>query len=139
MTDVLTVGETMMALRSTGPIRLGSGFTTSIAGAESNVAIGLARLGHAAAWAGRVGADEPGRLVTRTLRAEGVDVSGVRRDGSAPTGVIMFEQRLPTSRASSTCGRGPPGRGCARTTSPRSTPRSTPHRGSSTSPASPPR
>ncbi|MFV2177926.1 sugar kinase [Actinomadura sp. LOL_016] len=93
--DVLTAGETMMALRATGPVRLGSGFTTSIAGAESNVAIGLARLGHAAAWAGRVGTDEPGHLVTRTLRAEGVDVSGVRRDGSAPTGVIMFEQRLP--------------------------------------------
>ncbi|MEV5826369.1 sugar kinase [Spirillospora sp. NPDC052242] len=93
--DVLTLGETMMALRATGPIRLGAGFATSIAGAESNVAIGLARLGHTAAWAGRVGTDEPGHLVTRTLRAEGVDVSGVRRDDTAPTGVIMFEQRLP--------------------------------------------
>ncbi|MER6817032.1 sugar kinase [Spirillospora sp. NPDC000708] len=93
--DVLTAGETMMALRATGPVRLGSGFTTSIAGAESNVAIGLARLGRTAAWAGRVGSDEAGHLVTRTLRAEGVDVSAVRRDGDAPTGLIMFEQRLP--------------------------------------------
>ncbi|WP_225991375.1 sugar kinase [Actinomadura montaniterrae] len=93
--DVLTAGEAMMALRATGPIRLGSGFTTSIAGAESNVAIGLSRLGHTAAWAGRVGTDEAGHLVTRTLGAEGVDVSAVRRDGTAPTGVIMFEQRLP--------------------------------------------
>ncbi|MCP9972035.1 hypothetical protein LUX57_48895 [Actinomadura madurae] len=39
--DVLTAGETMMALRATGPVRLGSGFTAGIAGAESNVAIGL--------------------------------------------------------------------------------------------------
>ncbi|GAA2435152.1 sugar kinase [Actinomadura vinacea] len=93
--DVLTAGETMMALRATGPIHLGAGFTSGIAGAESNVAIGLARLGHTAAWLGRVGADEPGRLVTRTLRAEGVDVSAVPRDGAAPTGLIMFEQRLP--------------------------------------------
>ncbi|GLZ12215.1 sugar kinase [Actinomadura sp. NBRC 104425] len=93
--DVLTVGETMMALRATGLIALGSGFTASIAGAESNVAIGLSRLGHRAAWLGRVGADEPGRLVVRTLAAEGVDVSAVRRDDAAPTGLIMFEQRLP--------------------------------------------
>ncbi|MFC5747604.1 sugar kinase [Actinomadura rugatobispora] len=93
--DVLTAGETMMALRATGLIRLGSGFTAGVAGAESNVAIGLSRLGHSAAWLGRVGADEPGRLVVRTLRAEGVDVSAVRRDDAAPTGMIMFEQRLP--------------------------------------------
>ncbi|SPT63750.1 sugar kinase [Actinomadura madurae] len=93
--DVLTAGETMMALRATGPVRLGSGFTAGIAGAESNVAIGLGRLGHTAAWAGRVGSDEAGHLITRTLRAEGVDASAVHRDTAAPTGLIMFEQRLP--------------------------------------------
>ena len=93
--DVLTAGETMMALRATGPVRLGSGFTASIAGAESNVAIGLSRLGHTTAWVGRVGSDEPGHLIIRTLRAEGVDVSAVRRDTAAPTGLVMFEQRLP--------------------------------------------
>lgn len=60
-----------MALRATGPVRLGSGFTAGIAGAESNVAIGLGRLGHTTAWAGRVGSDEAGHLITRTLRAEG--------------------------------------------------------------------
>lgn len=92
--DVLTFGETMLALRARGLIRLGADMSTSIAGAESNVAVGLARLGHAVRWAGRVGDDEPGSLVLRTLRAEGVDVSAAVRDPAAPTGLILFEQRL---------------------------------------------
>ncbi|MEV8015398.1 PfkB family carbohydrate kinase [Streptomyces sp. NPDC086554] len=48
------------------------------------MAIGLTRLGHTAAWAGAVGDDEAGELVLRTLRAEGVDVSGATRDAGAP-------------------------------------------------------
>ncbi|MGW7275972.1 sugar kinase [Streptomyces sp. NPDC054864] len=94
-TDVLTLGETMVALRGSGPLKLGGSMDVSIAGAESNVAIGLARLGHAARWAGAVGDDEAGELVLRTLRAEGVDVSGATRDLDAPTGLILFEPRLP--------------------------------------------
>jgi 2-dehydro-3-deoxygluconokinase len=93
--DAVVLGETMMSLRSTGAWRLGSTATTSIAGAESTVAIGLSRLGHATRWVGRVGADEPGELVVRTLRAEGVDTSAVVRDEDAPTGLILFEQRTP--------------------------------------------
>ncbi|MEU3736142.1 MULTISPECIES: sugar kinase [unclassified Streptomyces] len=93
--DVLTLGETMVALRGSGPLKLGGSMDVSIAGAESNVAIGLARLGHATRWAGAVGDDEAGELVLRTLRAEGVDVSGATRDPGAPTGLILFEPRLP--------------------------------------------
>ncbi|MFH8485949.1 sugar kinase [Streptomyces longisporoflavus] len=93
--DVLTLGETMVALRGSGPLKLGGSMEVSIAGAESNVAIGLARLGHAARWAGAVGDDEAGELVLRTLRAEGVDVTGASRDPEAPTGLILFEPRLP--------------------------------------------
>jgi sugar/nucleoside kinase (ribokinase family) len=91
--DVLTFGETMMALRAQGLVRLGADWRTSVAGAESNVAIGLARLGHSVRWAGRVGDDEPGSLVLRTLRAEGVTLAAVR-DPEAPTGLILFEQRI---------------------------------------------
>ena len=57
MTEVLTCGETMAVLRGPGPLRLGGSLELSVAGAESNVAIGLARLGHQAGWVGRVGAD----------------------------------------------------------------------------------
>lgn len=93
--DALTIGETMLALRADGQIRMGGSFQSSIAGAESNVAIGLSRLGHRAGWLGRVGADQSGELILRTLRAENVDVSHVRQDGGGSTGLIMFEQRLP--------------------------------------------
>ncbi|WP_306333900.1 sugar kinase [Streptomyces sp. KL118A] len=95
MSDVLTLGETMVALRGSGPLKLGGSMDLSVAGAESNVAIGLSRLGHTVRWAGAVGDDEAGELVLRTLRAEGVDVTAATRDAAAPTGLILFEPRLP--------------------------------------------
>jgi 2-dehydro-3-deoxygluconokinase len=91
--EVVTFGETMAAMRSGGPLRLGGTLSLSVAGAESNVAIGLARLGHSVAWAGRVGDDELGALVLRTLRAENVDVRGAVTDRARPTGLILFERR----------------------------------------------
>ncbi|WP_245554942.1 sugar kinase [Nesterenkonia alba] len=92
--DVLTVGETMTAVRCAGPLRLGGPAQITVAGAESNLAIGLARLGHRAAWSGRLGPDESAELILRTLRAEGVDTSTVARDPEAGTGLLLFERRL---------------------------------------------
>ncbi|UWP86365.1 sugar kinase [Dactylosporangium fulvum] len=91
MTDVVTLGETMAAFRMAGPLRLGGAAHLSVAGAESTVAIGLARLGHRVAWIGATGADEPGELVRRTLRAEGVELTWSRVDTGRPTGLILFE------------------------------------------------
>ncbi|MFB8241728.1 sugar kinase [Kitasatospora purpeofusca] len=84
----------MAAMRADRPLRLGGTLSLSVAGAEANVAIGLARLGHSVRWAGAVGADEFGGLVLRTLRAEGVDVSRVAVDPAAPTGLVVFEPRV---------------------------------------------
>lgn len=96
----MTFGEAMVSLRADGLIRLGTRYESSIAGAESNVAIGLSRLGHRVAWVGTVGADQQGQFVLRTLRAEGVEVSSLV-DSSRPTGLVMVEQRLgSTSRVS---------------------------------------
>ncbi|HLT09427.1 MAG TPA: sugar kinase [Micromonosporaceae bacterium] len=94
MVDVLTLGEAMAALRPRGPVRAGATVDLSVAGAESNVAIALARLGHRARWVGVVGSDRLGELVVQTLRAEGVDVSHIRT-AAAPTGIVLFETRLP--------------------------------------------
>lgn len=95
--DVVTFGETMAALRAHGALRLGGSLGLSVAGAESNVAIGLARLGHRVRWAGRVGADELGALVLRTLRAEGIDIThAVTDDTGRPTGLLLTEPRLGT-------------------------------------------
>jgi len=93
---LVTCGETMACLAAPqpAPLRLGGDLRLTIAGAESNVAIGVSRLGHPAAWIGRVGDDELGELVLRTLRAEGVDLRAARRDPAAPTGLMIKERRL---------------------------------------------
>ena len=90
--EVLTIGEAMVSIRTKAALRMGGEAHLSIAGSESNVAIGLARLGHHAAWVGAVGNDEPGRLVQRTLRAEGVDISWLRFSDESFTGFIAFDQ-----------------------------------------------
>ncbi|MFI0939707.1 sugar kinase [Streptomyces sp. NPDC021020] len=92
---VVTIGEAMAALRATGPIKLGPAMELSVAGAEANVAIGLARLGHRVSWVGRVGDDAFGMLVLRTLRAEGVDVTHTRTDTEGrATGLLVREDSI---------------------------------------------
>ncbi|RZT19705.1 2-dehydro-3-deoxygluconokinase [Kribbella sp. VKM Ac-2569] len=91
MTDLLTLGETMVSVRTARPMRLGGDAHLSIAGSESNVAIGVARLGHDVTWLSAVGNDEPGRLIERTLRAENVGTR-IRFSDDAFTGFIAFDQ-----------------------------------------------
>lgn len=95
---VITLGETMALLTSdgVGPLPHARSLGVGIGGAESNVAIGLKRLGVPAAWIGRVGDDSLGQLIERELRAEGLDVR-CTRDGSAPTGLMIKERRTPTA------------------------------------------
>jgi 2-dehydro-3-deoxygluconokinase len=93
--EVLTFGETMVLFNPslTGPLRYVPGFSKSIGGAESNVAIALARLGHESAWFSMVGKDEFGRYIRNTIRGEGVDVSRVMWTDEANTG-ILFKERF---------------------------------------------
>lgn len=94
MKSVVTFGETMGLFRATsvGSLEHVSDFALGIGGAESNVAVALARLGTPVTWVGRVGADALGRRVLRELRAEGIAVNGII-DSSAPTGLMIKEQR----------------------------------------------
>jgi 2-dehydro-3-deoxygluconokinase len=85
---VLTVGETMGLLDPQGPLTYGCSLTLRMAGAESNVAIGLARLGVPVCWISRLGADPIGDLILERVAAEGVDVGLVARDAGAPTGLF---------------------------------------------------
>ncbi|MEV7132273.1 sugar kinase [Arthrobacter sp. NPDC093128] len=99
---VLTFGETMALMRAdqVGPLAHASTMSLGIGGSESNVAIGLQRLGVQAVWCGRVGADSLGQLVEREIRAEGVDVR-IAVDLTAPTGLMIKERRTPgTQRVS---------------------------------------
>lgn len=94
-TDVLTLGETMVLLNphESGPLRHIMDFRKRIGGAESNVAIGLSRLEHRAAWVSRLGSDPHGRYVRDTIRGAGVDTQYVVFDPEAPTGLMFKERR----------------------------------------------
>lgn len=75
MTGLVTAGETMGLLvqSASGVPRNGEPMTFGIGGSESNVAIGVRRLGVPATWIGRVGDDPAGAMIVRELRAEQVD------------------------------------------------------------------
>lgn len=96
MTRLVTMGESLGAVRSTQPggFALGEGAALGVGGAESNVAIAASRLGIAATWVGRVGDDVVGSRIVRDLRAEGVDVRVVV-DRTAPTGLLLKNQARP--------------------------------------------
>jgi 2-dehydro-3-deoxygluconokinase len=89
--DVVTFGESMALFRGdpAESLRTARRFSRSVAGAESNLAIGLSRLGCRAGWFGRVGDDPLGLSILDTLRGEGVDVSRARVDGAGYTGMLV--------------------------------------------------
>ena len=89
--DVVCVGETMVMLTPAVPAPLVDrpGLAMEVGGAESNVACGMAQLGHRAAWLGRVGADPFGEIIVRVLTAHGVDVRDVEVDPTRPTGLYL--------------------------------------------------
>lgn len=93
MPQLITIGETMAAFTpdSVGALRYVQNFGIRTAGAESNVAVGLAKLGLEAAWVSRLGTDEFGYFIRNQLRAEGVDCSRVIYDPDHRTG-IMFKE-----------------------------------------------
>lgn len=94
-TDVVTVGESMVLFQSIGDkgIKYESLFTKSLAGAESNVAIGLTRLGKKARWISKVGKDPFGDFILSTLAGEGVDVTQTLRDEQFPSAVYFKDTR----------------------------------------------
>ncbi|MGN8646318.1 sugar kinase [Gracilibacillus sp. HCP3S3_G5_1] len=96
--DLITIGESMVLFipDSTGPLRFAERFSRKIGGAESNVAIALARLGHKTGWISKLGHDEFGLYVRNFIRSEGVDVSQVTFDNELPTSVF-FKERRPNS------------------------------------------
>lgn len=92
--DILSFGETMamFVAEQTGDLAQVAQFHKRIAGADSNVAIGLSRLGFKVAWLSRVGNDCLGRFVVDTLKHEGLDCRHVAVDPLHPTG-FQFKSR----------------------------------------------
>jgi 2-dehydro-3-deoxygluconokinase len=94
---LVTLGETLglLVAEDVGPLPLIRGMRLSMGGAESNVAIGVSRLGVPATWIGRLGRDSVGDLIERHLMAERVHCL-VRRD-AAPTALMLRERRTATA------------------------------------------
>lgn len=91
---MITFGESMGLFMPSGSrgLEYGSELEMSFGGAESNVAIGLARLGIGSGWFGRLGNDPIGRRIYKTIRGEGVDVSCAGLADDAPTGMMIREK-----------------------------------------------
>jgi len=85
--DAVTFGEVMVMFvaQEAAPLESVTVFRKALAGAETNVAIGLARLGHRSGWMGRVGEDPFGRYALAELAEAGVDTSAVSVDPRYPT------------------------------------------------------
>ncbi len=86
--DVVTMGEVMGTLRLRGQFGVGNEAGITMSGAEGNVAIALARLGHNAQWVGSLGPDTFGEGILRTLRGERVGVDFVERRAEQ-TGLVV--------------------------------------------------
>jgi 2-dehydro-3-deoxygluconokinase len=86
---LVTAGETMGLLVQSAPgsARNGEPMTFGMGGSESNVAIGVRRLGLPATWIGRVGADPSGDLILRELRAE--QVQAITVTDPSETGLMV--------------------------------------------------
>lgn len=92
--DVITFGEAMMMLVADrpGPLEQAQAFHKRTAGAETNVAIGLARLGLRVGWASRLGADSMGRYLLAEMQREGIDCSHVISDPAQRTATLFKGQ-----------------------------------------------
>jgi sugar/nucleoside kinase (ribokinase family) len=93
--DVVTLGEAMLMFvaEEPGPLEQVRHYSKRTAGAETNVAIGLARLGLAVGWQSRLGTDSMARYLLAAIGGEGVDCSRVVCDAGQRTG-FMFKGRV---------------------------------------------
>lgn len=89
--DVLTVGEPMALFMATAPGELHAvaDFRRVAAGAELNVATGLARLQLRTGYITRLGNDSFGRFLRGELEREGIDARFAVQDAAHPTGFML--------------------------------------------------
>lgn len=93
--DVVTLGEALvlMAADQPGPLATVQSFTAYTAGAETNVAVGLARLGLRVGWASRLGDDAYGHQLLQAFTREGIDCQQVAMVPGERTG-FMYKGRV---------------------------------------------
>jgi 2-dehydro-3-deoxygluconokinase len=92
--QVVCLGETMLMLapRDHELIEYSDELEVSIGGAETNVAVGLERLGVHSGWIGKLPDNALGRRVIGDIRAQGVDVSGSIWSEAGRIGLFFVER-----------------------------------------------
>ena len=88
---VLTVGEPMglFIAQEEAKLEKVKHFSTSVAGAEFNVAVGLTRLGHTVGYLTKVGEDPFGRQIINCMNENGIDTSLTQIDPHHRTGFML--------------------------------------------------
>jgi len=91
--EVITFGEAMVRLSPSGFRRLeqATSLDVMVGGAELNVAVGLARLGHVAAWVSRLTDNPLGRLIANRAREAGVSTEHVLWTNEDRVGLYFLE------------------------------------------------
>lgn len=91
--DVITLGETMLRLSPPDPLRIeqATSYEAHVGGSESNVAVGLARLGLRVAWLSRMTDNALGHSIVNAIRAQGVDTSHVTWTAEDRVGLYFYE------------------------------------------------
>lgn len=95
--ELVTIGETMLRFTPEGEKTLeqAESFRVDTGGAESNVAIALARLGFRTAWISRLPCNPLGRRLAVRIRAHGVDTSRILWTEEGRVGVWYFDPPVP--------------------------------------------
>ena len=96
MVEVVTLGETMLRL---SPVTVSTLEETQqlqvhVGGAESNVAVGMARMGLPAGWISKLVDNSIGRLIARRIHWHGVDTSRIVWSESGRNGLYYLEPGL---------------------------------------------
>lgn len=94
--DVITIAETMVLFDpdSVNRIRSVESFHRFAGGAENNTLIGLSRIGYDTKMISFMGDDEFGKYLIMCMKAEGVDVTDIKKVSKEKTGIFFVERSL---------------------------------------------
>ncbi|BAB67588.1 bifunctional 2-dehydro-3-deoxygluconokinase/2-dehydro-3-deoxygalactonokinase [Sulfurisphaera tokodaii] len=97
MAKLITLGEILIEFNalSPGPLRHVSYFEKHVAGSEANYCVAFIKQGNECGIIAKVGDDEFGYNAIEWLRGQGVDVSHMKIDPSAPTGIFFIQRHYP--------------------------------------------
>lgn len=95
MAEFITIGEALVVLVSQDrdvSLDEAEHFNKFIAGAELNVALGIQRLGHTAAYVSKIGEDPFGNFIENSIANSGVDTRYLKKDSEHLTGLYLKQK-----------------------------------------------